>query len=125
MNIDLEMKIIACGYRNLAKKLHPDHQGAAESMIQLNAARDRLKSLVYHAIDNPAPTPGATDRQQPAAPPAPSAAHHPEAYRPMTVEDFLTYARQRMEADPLGAGILTIIEAFAKQRKQSKTRRRR
>ena len=49
---ELQKQIIAAGYKQLAKKAHPDHHGTAEEMIALNAARDRLLDLIRIPGDN-------------------------------------------------------------------------
>ena len=36
-------RIIATGYRELAKRLHPDHGGNGEEMKELNASFNKLK----------------------------------------------------------------------------------
>jgi hypothetical protein len=39
---DVEKAIISAGYRQLAKKAHPDAGGTEKDMVALSAARDRL-----------------------------------------------------------------------------------
>ena len=106
MSVDLELQIIAAGYRQLSKKLHPDHGGTAEQMIQLNAARDRLKALLYASMDNPSNQPGAVSNQHEAAPPAPTAA-----------KEFLRQFREEVERNPI-AGIVTILERLTRPAKR-------
>lgn len=42
---EIEQQIVKAGYRQLAKKLHPDRGGTAAQMVALNAARDHLLHL--------------------------------------------------------------------------------
>lgn len=39
-------RLVQVGYRTLAKQHHPDHGGDTKTMQQVNAAYERLKSLV-------------------------------------------------------------------------------
>lgn len=39
-------KLVAEGFRSLAKKLHPDHGGTAEQFRDLQAARERLNVIL-------------------------------------------------------------------------------
>jgi hypothetical protein len=57
---EVEKSIISAGYRQLAKKAHPDAGGSDKAMIALNSARDRLLSAVSAAPPRPAPPPQPT-----------------------------------------------------------------
>jgi hypothetical protein len=39
-------KIVNTGYKTLATKLHPDKGGSGEEMLDLNAAKTRLKRMI-------------------------------------------------------------------------------
>jgi len=42
---ELMQRLIALGYKQLARELHPDVGGSRDAMTRLNAVRDRLKGV--------------------------------------------------------------------------------
>ena len=117
MPFELEQKIIAAGYRRLAKDLHPDkpaNQNTALQMVELNAARDRLKQLIYAAMDAPA--------QQAAAQPQTWAEQYAPARTPpppiFSLEEVLKVARQ----DPIVKAIYDLARGIHQARKKRKRR---
>ena len=48
MGWDLEQAIVSAGFREMAKKAHPDKGGTTAQMSALNAARDRLKACIAY-----------------------------------------------------------------------------
>lgn len=119
---ELERDIISAGYRQLAKKMHPDKGGTAAGMVRLNAARDRLKAMLAWGEGQrpgiaPQETAGVTTPQPPA--------NAPQPYKPMAPSEFLQYVRTEMNKDPLSAGILTLVENFVTRKAGRSTDRHR
>ncbi len=61
MPVNWQQEIIRAGYKKLAEKFHPDHDGKACDMIALNGARDELLSwlgvvgVIKEPTQNPLP----------------------------------------------------------------------
>ena len=103
---DLEKQIIAAGYRQLAKKAHPDHHGTAEEMIALNAARDRLIECVDDFIGACGVPEGTTHHDYPFSP-----------YAPANPPSNLAELYQMLhKSDPTVGLILDVIEGVLKKK---------
>lgn len=134
---ELEREIVNAGYRHLAKKAHPDHNGSAADMVRLNEARARLNLVCSHGLDILFPQDGTTAPQakptQPSStifPPPPSSFYRPRyAEQTERSPELLQYLYQQIASDPFGEAVLKFAERWLrkgnKPRKGAASRRSR